>query len=38
MQNILAYVQSNKFQQLLICILEWVHFLICDQYEIHKLL
>jgi hypothetical protein len=38
MQNILVYGQSNKFQQLLIFIVEDMHFSICDQYEIHKLL
>jgi len=38
MQNILVHGESNKLQQLLTCIVEWVHLSICDQYGIHKLL
>ncbi len=37
MQNILGYGQSDKLQQLLICIVECVHLSICEQYEIYKL-
>jgi hypothetical protein len=38
MQNTMVYGQYNELQQVLTCIVKWVHLFICDQYGIHKLL